>query len=99
MAGGATGLVSAMALAIFAPLLGMVIDAGVNQGRELAGLGGLVLGALVGAALLLIATIAAFIVAARRRSTDLRGAAWGLLTAIALIGLIGLIGGICASAM
>jgi hypothetical protein len=90
------GAVVGIVLLVALPIVGAVIDTKLHPGVELAGLGGLMAGAMIGGAMLLISTVAAFVIGARRRSPILRGAGRGLLLAI---GLAGLTAGICAVAM
>jgi len=90
------GIVVGMAVGIVVlvgtPIVCSVIDAKMNPG-ELAGLGGLFLGAMIGGGALVVATIIAFALPARRRNALLRGAGQGLLL---ITGLAGLTLGICA---
>jgi hypothetical protein len=80
------GVVTAIILLIATPLVCSAIDAKMNPG-ELAGLGGLFLGAMIGAGLLVVTTIITFALPQRRRSPMLRGAGQGLLLVTALAGL------------
>jgi hypothetical protein len=90
------GVILGIVIAAGAPIAGATIDSQMNRGDDLAGLGGLIAGLMAAGALLFIATGAAFVLGARRRSARLRGAGWGLLM---VIGLAALSAGICAVAM
>jgi hypothetical protein len=86
------GVIVGIVLLVGMPIGCAWIDAKQNPG-ELAGVGGLFLGAMVGAGLLVVGTILAFILPARRRSPVLRGAAHGMLLIIAIAALTA---GVCA---
>ena len=81
-----TGIVAGIVLLVATPIVCSMIDAKLNPG-ELAGLGGLFLGAMIGGGLLIVASIVTFALPARRRNALLRGASQGLLLITALAGL------------
>src|SRR3954468_272373 len=93
--GVAIGIAVGVGLVVGSPILGAVIDARVNRGQELAGLGGLFLGGIIGGISLLVATGVAFGVARAGRTAMIRGVARGLLVAV---GMVALTAGICAIA-
>ena len=89
------GVIVAIVLLVATQLICSAIDAKLNPG-ELAGLGGLFLGAMLGAGLLLLATLLAFTLPARHRSPLLRGAGRGMLL---MVGVAALAAGVCSVAM
>lgn len=93
--GHALGLASAVVLIVGSAVLGSYIDASVNRGAYLAGLGGLIIGGLVGLGLVLAAGLLALLVGRRRGDPRLRGTGQGLLVSL---GLAGLCLGVCAVA-
>jgi hypothetical protein len=91
--GHAMGLGAAIVLVAASAFIGSAIDAKVNAGEELAGLGGLIVGGLVGFGLVLITALVGTTLGRRRGSAILRGAGQGLFIAL---GLAGLWLGVCA---
>ena len=89
------GFIIGVVLLVATPLVCSAIDAKLNPG-ELAGLGGLFIGAFAGAGVRVVSTVIAFALPARRQTPLLRGAARGMLL---VIGLTALIAGVCAVAL
>ena len=93
VAGHLLGLAAALVLVVGSALLGTYIDTRLNPGADLAGLPGLVAGAMVGLGLALPAGIVSILIGRRRGSVLLRGTGQGLLLSLGL-GAITL--GLCA---
>ena len=71
--GHALGLGAAVVLVAGCAFIGSAIDAKANAGQELAGLGGLIVGGLVGFGLVLLGAIVGTMVGRRRGNPVLRG--------------------------
>ena len=87
------GAGAALGLVIGSAILGSYIDAERNEGKELAGLAGLVAGGLVGLAMVLPSAAAAVFIGRRRGSAILRGTGQGMLVSL---GVAVLAFGLCA---
>ena len=85
--GHAIGVATAVVLVVGCAVGGSYIDATVNRGEELAGLGGLLLGGAVGLGTVLVAALVSVQLGRRRHSPRLRGVGQGLLLSLALAGL------------
>jgi hypothetical protein len=87
------GLGAAVVLVVGSAFVGAAIDAKVNEGQELAGLGGLIVGGLVGFGLVLVAALLGLRLGRRRGNARLRGIGQGLMISLGL-GALWL--GVCA---
>lgn len=94
VAGGtALGFALGLVIVIGSPIAGAAIDSSVNKGQDLAGLAGLLFGAIGGGILLLACMTIAFTRGSVRNSATARGVGIGLLL---VLGVIALAAGACA---